>query len=136
MSEFIVKEANRLLSHESGKCVELSLGKTLSASEQQLSDKVLKFNGCNGTSDLCLNNALFANASEIETKTKHYLITIELKPSNALFEATVNYNTNNREMTLIGDISRINLYGKQSHCIESAVLKKYCFCRDLMEKIK
>ena len=133
MSEFIVKEANRLLSHESEKCVELSLEKTLSASEQQLSDKVLKFKGCNGTSDLCLNSALFANTSRIESKTKHYLITIEVKPSNALFEATVHYNTKKKKMTLIGDISRINLYGKQSHCIESAVLKKYCFCKDLIK---
>ena len=132
MSEFIVKEANSLLSHESVKCVALTLGKTLSASEQRLSDKVLKFKGCNGTTDLCLNSALFTNSSQIKSKTKHFLITIEVKPSNALFEATVNYNTKNREMTLIGDISRINLYGKQSHCIESAVLRKFCFCRNLL----
>ena len=129
MSEFIVKEANRLLSHQSGKCVELSLGNTLSASEQRLNEKVLRLENCK--SDLCLNDVFFSNTSA-ESKTKHYLLSIEVKPSNALFEATINYNTENSEMFLIGDISRLNLYGNQSHCIESAVLRKYCFCRDLL----
>ena len=130
MSEFIVREANRLLSDKSEKCVKLSLGKTLSASEQRLNEKVLKFKKCDDLLELCGDSPVFSNTS-IEFQTKHYLITIEVKPSKALFEATVDYNTENSEISLIGDISRINLYRNQSHCIKNAFLQKYCFCKDL-----
>ena len=109
LSQFIVSEANRLLLEENEKCFPLSLTKTLSASEQRNSGEVV-------VKDL--------------VEIKQYLLQIEVNPSKALFEATVNYNTNSMQMSLIGEISRINLYGNQSNCIQNRVLKKYCFCKD------
>ena len=109
MSDFIVKEANRLLEPVSEKCVGLTLNETTSAFEQKM--------------DIVMRN------TNIESKTKQFLTTVRVRPSGALLEATVNYDIKEDKMSLIGDISRINLYGNQSLCIENAFLRKYCFCK-------
>lgn len=56
-------------------------------------------------------------------------ITVRLstKPGLGEFEATVRaHNPNQFELT--GTISRTNMYGKQSRCIDDFNLKLYCFC--------
>ena len=73
MSEFIVKEANRLLFPESEKCVELSLEKTINASEHRLNDKVLSY----------------TYFPENESKSKYYSLTIKVNPSKALLESII-----------------------------------------------
>lgn len=135
-SQFIVQQTNRLLSALSAECAPLLLDSTLSATEQTLSDKVLAFKKCKINSDLCLDAGVFDNSSVVETTTRHFMVTVRVRPSGALLEATVGYDVATGNMTLIGDISRINLYGDQSHCIDSAFLKKYCFCRDFIEANK
>ncbi|XP_065199485.1 uncharacterized protein LOC135831139 [Planococcus citri] len=55
-----------------------------------------------------------------------YLIVFAVKPSGAIFEATVQYKT---DFKVSNSISRINEYGNQSSCVHSdSNLKKYCFC--------
>lgn len=34
---------------------------------------------------------------------------------------------------MTGEVSRINQYGNQSHCIKHSVLRKFCFCKDQLE---
>jgi hypothetical protein len=63
---------------------------------------------------------------------KHYLLTINVKPSNALFEATVKLNITSGQMLMIGEVSRINKYGDQSSCISDPFMRRYCFCRSLL----
>ncbi len=65
------------------------------------------------------------------TGVKTYLIQVLLKPGKALFESTVKSFDNNR-YEIIGDISRINRYGNQSHCIHNSFLERYCYCYDLL----
>jgi hypothetical protein len=65
-------------------------------------------------------------------KTKTYLIQVYVKPGNAFFESTVK-SSGNKKFEVIGDISRINKYGNQSHCIQNSFLEKYCFCKDLVK---
>jgi len=69
--------------------------------------------------------------SNSSTKAEEFLesvIVVEFRtvPGNATFEATVK---NVREkFTVVGDISRTNLYGNQSWCANTSKLKKLCFC--------
>ncbi|KFB36317.1 AGAP008326-PA-like protein [Anopheles sinensis] len=49
------------------------------------------------------------------------------KPGDGEFEATVRIDSNN-ESFLTGTVSRTNLYGKQSFCVDDYRLKLYCFC--------
>jgi hypothetical protein len=54
-------------------------------------------------------------------------VRIETKPGLGHFEATVRINSHN-ETSLTGIISRTNLYGNQSSCIDDFEKKLYCYC--------
>lgn len=60
-------------------------------------------------------------------------IILRTSPGGALFEATLQYREDSESYFVLGDISRINPYGKQSDCIDEAILRKYCFCRNLVK---
>lgn len=125
ISEFIVKKINELFINEyRDKCVELVLNKTVSVFEQQLSigKEIISENLCKTNENYCESNE----------SIKHYIITVNVKPSNALFESTINLNTESNKFYLIGDISRINAYRNQSNCIKNTFLEKYCFCRNIL----
>lgn len=74
-----------------------------------------------------------------------FTVQVVLKPGNGLFDATVRVKNASLlslnltsdflsakfilpNVSLIGDISRINSYGNQSACIDDSVKEKYCFC--------
>ena len=58
-------------------------------------------------------------------------------PGRGLFEVMVEYSDKDKasdmtQMSLVGDIARIDRYGNQSHCIQkNALLRQYCYCKDL-----
>ncbi|VDI28237.1 Hypothetical predicted protein [Mytilus galloprovincialis] len=54
-----------------------------------------------------------------------YQITVQTKPGDAVFEATLRFDQKGKTYDLIGDFSRINKYGNQSHCIEDIHLKNF-----------
>ena len=56
-----------------------------------------------------------------------YLLTFQTSPGEGLFEATVRHYDHDKHQVL-GDISRINRYGKQGECISDGVLQKFCYC--------
>ncbi|KAK3099764.1 hypothetical protein FSP39_009254 [Pinctada imbricata] len=58
-----------------------------------------------------------------------YQLSIRTRPGNGTFEATIRHNEEYDEYHVMGDISRTNIYGNQSHCINISLLKKYCFCK-------
>ncbi|XP_071539090.1 uncharacterized protein [Panulirus ornatus] len=62
--------------------------------------------------------------------TSTYLIEFQTKPGGAMLEAMVKKS---KEFTLLGEVMRTNKYGNQSHCMKHFVLRKYCFCKDLLE---
>ncbi|XP_054706526.1 uncharacterized protein LOC129216339 [Uloborus diversus] len=55
-------------------------------------------------------------------------VIVKTVPGNALFEGTLQYREDDKSMTVLGDISRINKYGSQSMCVKDAILRKYCYC--------
>ncbi|XP_031623162.1 uncharacterized protein LOC116340686 isoform X2 [Contarinia nasturtii] len=54
-------------------------------------------------------------------------VRLQTRPGLGEFEATARIHENNN-FELTGTVSRTNLYGKQSYCIDDYKLKLYCFC--------
>lgn len=59
----------------------------------------------------------------------YYLLFVETLPGRGKFEATVSLGENSTSFQLYSSISRLDTYAGQSHCINNAFLKKYCYCR-------
>jgi hypothetical protein len=55
-----------------------------------------------------------------------YMLQLYVRPGGALFETVVKVEDMN--MSITGDITRINRYGNQSYCMNDKILKNYCFC--------
>lgn len=77
---------------------------------------------------------ILASNNAIGNVTKNFVdITVRLqtKPGLGEFEATVRVD-NVHGLELTGTISRTNLYGNQSQCIDDTKIKLYCFCDSLL----
>lgn len=57
-----------------------------------------------------------------------YTITIQTEPGDAIFEGTVRYKNENKTNNLVGSVSRLNAYGKQSACVDEFNMRLYCYC--------
>lgn len=99
----VLKEVNLLLEPKLDKCAKLMLNKITSIQKQTIPTR----------SNLAL-----------------YQIAFSVEPSKAQFEATVRSTSTGYEV--VGTISRINRYSNQSHCVDSRMLKPFCFCKDLL----
>ncbi|KPJ12726.1 hypothetical protein RR48_02628 [Papilio machaon] len=64
---------------------------------------------------------------DYEVGWREFIVTVRTAPGDGLFEATVRRRSGG--WLLAGTVSRLNLYGDQSHCVHDAHLKLYCFCR-------
>ncbi|VVC33777.1 Alkaline-phosphatase-like, core domain,Alkaline phosphatase-like, alpha/beta/alpha,Protein of unknown [Cinara cedri] len=104
-SKYVVRQLNELLTkyraavRQGYVCSELSLRKTVSARS-----RVNRYTG-----------------------RREYLLIVETLPGGSMFEVTVQDQGGDTFGTL-GDISRINMYGFQSHCTDDWKLKKHCYC--------
>ncbi|XP_054923740.1 uncharacterized protein [Dermacentor andersoni] len=67
------------------------------------------------------------NVKETAGGARRLRVTVEVLPSAAMLEGLMVVN-GEEQFDVLGDISRINKYGNQSHCIRHAVLRKYCYC--------
>ncbi|XP_022258920.1 uncharacterized protein LOC106474951 [Limulus polyphemus] len=74
------------------------------------------------------NKYIFQGKTKNNLNTE-YMITVIASPSKAVFEGTVKFNEQTKNLTVTGDVSRLNMYGNQSMCISDAQLKKFCFCK-------
>ena len=65
-----------------------------------------------------------------------YQVTIVTQPGGAMFEATIRYKEKDNTF-LVNDreISRINKYGSQPHCVAEMFphLRPYCYCFEQQE---
>ncbi|XP_076647392.1 uncharacterized protein LOC143355987 isoform X3 [Halictus rubicundus] len=57
-----------------------------------------------------------------------YTITIQTVPGDAIFEGTVRDRGKNSSNKLVGSVSRLNAYGKQSACVDEFNMRLYCYC--------
>lgn len=65
-----------------------------------------------------------------------YLFIVETLPGKSMFEISVNQADDGNGFGVLGDISRINMYGFQSHCTDDWKLKKHCYCVKKNTKIE
>lgn len=57
---------------------------------------------------------------------EEFMVVIRTTPGDGIFEATM--RDDNGTWSLVGTVSRLNLYGEQSRCILHPLLKLYCYC--------
>ena len=79
------------------------------------------------------NRSLTRNDTEFKLgDSLIYILQLHVNPGRALFETALRSYNNSTRFEIIGDITRINLYGNQSHCLDDKILKNYCYCTDLL----
>ncbi|XP_050513171.1 uncharacterized protein LOC126888815 [Diabrotica virgifera virgifera] len=104
VADFCVNHINDLLAAHS-KCADLKLYRISSARVMEHSQEI--------TGDYQVSD---------------YMLSFTTVPGNGLFEATVRYMSKSKSYSIVGSISRLNLYGEQSACVSDYKLKLYCFC--------
>ncbi|XP_047545101.1 uncharacterized protein LOC125077258 [Vanessa atalanta] len=62
-----------------------------------------------------------------EIEWREYMVVIKTMPGDGLFEGTLRHDGHDN-WSVIGTVSRFNLYGNQSRCIHDYLLKLYCYC--------
>ncbi|XP_018577786.1 uncharacterized protein LOC108916073 [Anoplophora glabripennis] len=84
--------------------------------------------------DVILNARLMTHLEHIDGKNRieDYMITLRTLPGEGIFEVTVRHSKVGDKFQVMGSISRLNLYGKQSSCITDFHLKLYCYCKSLL----
>ncbi|XP_076447072.1 uncharacterized protein LOC143284270 [Babylonia areolata] len=120
----IVRKINEFLQHDFDQCARLELKSIHQAEQMAANDDVLRFE--ESLHDVINRTVRFGDRSE---SVVIYQLAIETEPGNAVFEGTMKYEEYSESFSLAGDISRINAYGTQSHCINKFKLKKFCFCK-------
>jgi hypothetical protein len=120
----VVQMLNTRLKRDEGMCESLSLQEVQSALKVIPSDKVLTFQ--QSLNDVINRRVLYGDRVEAFVD---YQLTVRTSPGDALFEATVRFVEGTDKYTLVGDVSRINTYGNQSHCVDNHVIKKLCYCK-------
>jgi len=68
--------------------------------------------------------------SDENDKIVEYEVTAFVDPGNALFSAVVRHFTSNESLRVVGEVSRLDKYGKQSQCMSKYSLLPFCFCKD------
>lgn len=61
-----------------------------------------------------------------EVGWEEYMVAVRTTPGGGIFEATL--RKDNTAWSLVGTVSRLNLYGEQSRCVDHYELKLYCYC--------
>ncbi|GAB1608462.1 uncharacterized protein LOC115213966 [Argonauta hians] len=117
IAKFILDKINYLLLPWGTICRTLKLNRIKS------SDKIVPH------ANLREKFSLFSSLSKKqESDAGTYTVVIETVPGMSLFEASVNYKSKS-DISLLGEISRINRYGNQSRCIRNKRMRLYCYCK-------
>ncbi|XP_065288706.1 uncharacterized protein [Dermacentor albipictus] len=123
-SHALVSAVNSQLEPRAELCSPLALYKVVDATVSQPNDKVLRF--------VRHYHDVIGRGVQLGKKVTaplDYMVTVMVKPSNALLEATIRYYEPTEQYVVLGDVSRLNRYGSQGECISDAVMRKFCYCR-------
>lgn len=125
-SHALIGAINARLTPSAARCDVLLLDKVFDARQSQPNEKVLRF--------VTHHNDVIGRRIQLGRRTAapiDYLITLRVRPSGALLEGTVRYFEPTDQYTLLGDVSRLDKYGRQGDCIRDATLRKFCHCRSM-----
>ena len=120
-SRAFIKYINQLTSIRRDLCEELSIDTVVRAETYSVHQDLLHYKGM---------SPYFVPS--IRAKEMLYQIQVMTSPGGALFESTVTYSVSQGTYAAKSDaISRINMYGEQSHCITDQLprLGPYCYCK-------
>uniref|UniRef100_A0A0L8FM57 Uncharacterized protein n=2 Tax=Octopus bimaculoides TaxID=37653 RepID=A0A0L8FM57_OCTBM len=110
VTNYLVNYINNMTLNSKNLCARLKLQKIKNAEFSGMNDEVLSF-----------------LVKGIQTY-KDYRVIMQTLPGEGLFEGSVRYYRDKKQLSLLGQISRINRYGHQSDCIHDSLLRKYCYC--------
>ena len=122
----LVSTLNKMTSQQRHKCVELNLDVIKQAEVFEPHASLLKFRKSSDSDGRRGDFSDNMQASEI-----FYQLTITTTPNNGEYEATLKFVP--KKQTFVAnekEISRINMYGNQPHCVQKQLphLRPYCYC--------
>lgn len=120
----LVDTLNKILKPFEDVCAVLRLKDILDARFGQANDIVLRF--VKHQNDVINRHVVLG---EKISAPVDYLIIIRVEPSAGVFEGTVRYDSMDGTYKVLDDISRLNVYGNQSICIDNARVRKFCYCK-------
>ncbi len=123
-ARFVVDYINRQIRKHGAMCAVLELDKITDA---RVVEKIQNFKRQKWNIHELFSDNFQQTLGRSETSSKEYLVTFQTRPGGAIFESTVERNDLD-QYQVVGDISRLNIYGDQSTCIHYHLHKKYCFC--------
>ena len=126
-AEAFVKHVNELTRDKRDLCEELSLHSINRAEKNAPHSDLLKFKQSKTPDGFVAVLKDNMKATEV-----FYQIQVTAKPSMALYESTVKHSISNGTYTVSDkEISRVNVYGDQPHCVEAdfPTLCPYCYCK-------
>lgn len=120
----LIDTINELLKPYEDVCATLKMEKILDARFGQANDVVLRF--VKHQNDVINRHVILG---EKINAPGDYLIVLSAAPSGGVFEGTIRYDVEDGTYRVLDDISRLNMYGNQSICIDNARARKFCFCK-------
>lgn len=93
---------------------------------RQLNLMLLNFTVCANLTLLQVDSVVVETGRETN-KVNDYQLQVTTLPGLAKFEATVREYHN--EFSLVGSVSRLNVYGNQSYCVNDPNIKLICYCK-------
>ena len=126
-ANYLVQKLNDMTSSERTNCEPLKLDVIKDAGVFAPHSNLLRF-----SQSVDVDGRRPAFGHKMEASEIFYQLTIVTSPSQAQFESTLKYVPKTKQFSVSEtEISRINKYGSQPHCIMEAKphLRPYCYCR-------
>lgn len=123
----IVQKINSITEPERSNCVELRLAEVTKAVKWSANDNLLRFRQSSDMHGRVPDLSDKMNATEAL-----YQVTFRTEPGEALYEGTIKFNVEQKRYSISDrEISRINIYGRQPHCVMDRLphLRPYCYCK-------
>ncbi|XP_052773442.1 uncharacterized protein LOC128212174 [Mya arenaria] len=135
--DVLILHMNKVLSSKQSECSIIRL-QNITEARAIYSDK----DYANVNKDLHLSlprviGGMVGLSRDIDKDSGLYTVRFYTNPGNAYFEGTVEYSAFKAghqadKVTVVGEQSRLNRYGEQSHCVSEQLYKQICFCKDLL----
>jgi hypothetical protein len=127
-ARFAIDRMNGALAASNGSCVNLTLGRVVSARRLHPNSALMAFKESKDYDNIFPDFS--ANAA---LQSVIYQLRFVTRPNDADFEVSLDYFIALGRWTFSWDtVSRLNIYGNQPHCVLNTLhhLRAYCVCRD------
>ena len=125
-ADTVVQKINNLTESQRNQCAKLTVGKIMNAVVYSYNPTILKHKRSKD-----IHGRVADLSDKMDNTQSLYQVTLQAEPSKGQFEVTVTrYDTVGVYSVSEKDISRINKYGEDPHCITTKLphLRPYCFC--------